>query len=88
MHWQQQPETCAPGADHEGGSSWLGEVPAAGLAGLAEQGWEAVSELVLGRHLLLWDEILEQPFLQVRCRVDLHIAENACVVVNCSASNL
>ena len=32
---------------------------------MAEQGWEAVSELVLGRHLLLWDEILEQPFLQV-----------------------
>ena len=32
---------------------------------MAEQGWEAVSETVLGRHLLLWDEILEQPFLQV-----------------------
>lgn len=46
-------------------SSWLGDAPAVGQAGMAEQGWETVSELVLGRHLLLWDDILEPPFLQV-----------------------
>ena len=41
---------------------------------MAEQGWETVSELVLGRHLLLWDEIMEQAFVQVSLTCSSHRA--------------
>ncbi|KAK9864885.1 hypothetical protein WJX84_005968 [Apatococcus fuscideae] len=70
--WHKPVMTIArPDDDQErAASSWLGDAPAAGQAGMAEQGWETVSEMVLGHHLLLWDEILEQPFIQ-RCQQSL-----------------